>query len=160
MPTMTVEDAARAFLANDRIAVAGVSRTGDSPGNGIAERLKASGHTVFRVNPNADTIDGERCYPSVDAIEGGVDAVVSVTEKSHAGEVADQAVRAGAEWIWYHQGFGPVSFTDDAVKQAREAGLKVIAVGCPMMYDTPDVGHACIKTCFKWVGRIPKSIEV
>ncbi len=78
----TVAEATQDFLAQRRIAVAGVSRQkgGAHSGNGIYQRLKDRGYEVFAVNPNTDTIeDGEPCYRSLDAIPGGVDGVVIST---------------------------------------------------------------------------------
>ena len=57
-----------AFLSQERIAVAGVSRSGESVANAIYRRLKNSGHTVIPVNPNAETFDDQPCYPEVKSI--------------------------------------------------------------------------------------------
>lgn len=152
--------AASAFFALTRIAVVGAARKGDSPANGIADKLRTKGYEVFLVNPNAESIGEHRCYPRIDAIPGGVEGVVSVTPGAASADVARDAVRAGATWIWFHQGFGPVSFDAAGLTTAREAGLNVIAVGCPMMYLDPDVFHACARTVFSWAGRIPRSIEI
>ena len=69
--TATVDD----FLAQRRIAVAGVSRN-DGPhpaANLIYRRLKDTGHDVFAVNPNMPSFEGDPCYPDVRSIPGGVD---------------------------------------------------------------------------------------
>jgi len=158
--TMPVSQAARAFLDLERIAVVGVSRSGRSPANAIAAKLRATGHQVFPVNPNADRIDDETVYSTVDAVPGGVQGVVAVTPPAASAGIALQARDAGATWIWYHQGFGPVSFDDAGLSTAREAGLNVLAVGCPMMYLEPDGFHACAKTVFRWTGRIPRTVEL
>lgn len=160
MTTTPVTVAARTFLALDRIAVAGVSRRGASPANGIADKLRKTGHEVFLVNPHAETIGDHPSFPTIESIPGGVQGVVAVTAPAASVEVAEQAAKAGAQWIWFHQGFGPVSFDDAGLAAAREAGLKVIAVGCPMMYLEPDVFHACARTVFGWTGRIPKTVDV
>jgi predicted CoA-binding protein len=156
---METQKAVEEFLALKRIAVAGVSRSGESPANAIAQRFRETGHEVFAVNPEASEIDGHPTFPKVDAIEGGVEGVVVVTAKEKASAVAEQAARAGATWIWFHQGFGPVSFDENAIQTARQAGLHVISVGCPMMYCEPDKVHACAKSVFKFLGRIPKEID-
>lgn len=52
---------AQEFLAQKRIAVAGVSRPGASAANGIYDKLKATGHTVFAVNPKASQIGADPC---------------------------------------------------------------------------------------------------
>ncbi|MCA9653604.1 MAG: CoA-binding protein [Myxococcales bacterium] len=154
-----MDEATRTFLELKRVAVAGVSRSGRSPANAIAKKLRETGHEVFAINPSGETIDGEPSHPTVDAIEGGVEGVVVVTNPAQAKVIAEQAGRAGATWIWFHQGMGPVSFDDEALAAAREAGLQVIAAGCPMMYCEPDVFHRCARGLFRLVRRIPAEIE-
>jgi len=157
---MQMDEAAQTFLALRRIAVAGVSRTAKSPANAIAQRFREHDYEVFAINPSGETIDGHPSFEAVDAVDGGVEGVVVVTNPAHALEIVPQAARAGAAWIWFHQGMGPVSFDDEVLRAAREAGLNVIAAGCPMMYLAPDGFHRCARGLFRFFGRIPKEIEV
>jgi len=73
MTTATLTTKVNDFLAQKRIAVAGVSRNQSHHpvGNLIYQRLKKTGHDVFAVNPHMETFEGERCYPTVTAIPGG-----------------------------------------------------------------------------------------
>lgn len=50
---IAIDKAARDFLAQERIAAAGVSRSGKDAANDIYCRLQATGHTVVAVNPAA-----------------------------------------------------------------------------------------------------------
>jgi hypothetical protein len=70
MTTLAVK--AASFLAQSRIAVAGVSRTRQDAANLIYRRLKARGYQVFPVNPHASEVEGDPCYPSPATIPGGV----------------------------------------------------------------------------------------
>ena len=54
----TLREAAEEFLAQSRIAVAGVSRDSKQPANLIYRRLRDTGHEVFAVNPNAAEVEG------------------------------------------------------------------------------------------------------
>jgi predicted CoA-binding protein len=85
------------FLAQKRIAVAGVSREpgGKHGGNIVYQRLKERGYDVFAVNPNSDTVEGDPCYRSLAAIPGGVDAVVIATTPSAAASVAKECQELG-----------------------------------------------------------------
>ena len=157
---MQMDEAAQSFLALRRIAVAGVSRSNRSPANAIAQRFRDHDYEVFAINPSGETIDEQPTFATVDAVDGGVEGVVVVTNPKAALELVPQAARAGARWIWFHQGMGPVSYDDAVLAAARDAGLNVIAVGCPMMYLAPDVFHGCARGLFKLFGRIPKEIEV
>ena len=59
----TISEAASEFLAHKRVAVTGVSREPGSHGsNAVYKRLRDRGDEVFAVNPNADTVEGDRAY--------------------------------------------------------------------------------------------------
>src|SRR5512135_458722 len=86
------------FLAQKRIAVAGVSRDDSQhpAANLIYRRLKKTGHDVFAVNPNMQTFDGDRCYPDLRSIPGGVDGVVIVTRPDATERIVRECGDAGA----------------------------------------------------------------
>ena len=74
---VAIKQAASEFLANRRIAVTGVSR--DPKGHGanvVYRRLKDRGYDVVAINPNADRVEGDECYPDLTSVPGGVQAVV------------------------------------------------------------------------------------
>ena len=67
----SIKEAAEAFLANQRVAVTGVSRTPKTHGsNNVYRRLRDRGYEVFAVNPNADEVEGDRCYQDLKSIPG------------------------------------------------------------------------------------------
>src|ERR1051326_9636792 len=93
MNTTTLEAKVNDFLAQKRIAIAGVSRTHShhTAGNLIYQRLKKTGHDVFAVNPHMQTFDGDRCYPVLQSIPGSVDGGAGIsptTEKTRAGRAS------------------------------------------------------------------------
>jgi hypothetical protein len=157
----TLREAAEEFLAQPRIAVAGVSRDEKQPANLIFRRLRDAGHEVFAVNPNADTVeDGVRAYPAVSAIPGGVDGVVVVTPAEASAAVVADCVAAGVPRVWLHRGLGPGSVSDAAVAVGREHGLTVLAGGCPNMFGaTSDPGHRCMRRVLLATGKIPRTVE-
>jgi predicted CoA-binding protein len=58
-------------LANQRIALTGVSRTPKTHGsNTVYQRLRERGYEVFAVNPNAHEVEGDRCYKDLKSIPG------------------------------------------------------------------------------------------
>ena len=148
--------AADEFLAQRRIAVAGVSRDPKQPANLIYRRLRDTGHEVFAVNPNTAEAEGDPCLPKVSAIPGGVDGVVIVTTPEAASDVAEDCIAAGVERVWFHRGMGPGSLSEAAVSRCREQGINVIAGGCPNMFGaTSDTGHRCMRTMLQRTRRIP-----
>lgn len=154
---MTLLDCANEFLAQKRIAVAGVSRDGRQPANLIYRRLRDTGHEVFAVNPRAHEVEGDPCFASVTDIRGGVDGVVVVTPpEASAGVVAD-CVAAGVARVWFHRGMGPGSVTEDAVALAEKHGMKVIPSGCPNMFGaTSDPGHRAMLRVLQVSGKVPR----
>src|SRR5690242_1442932 len=92
------------FLAQKRIAVAGVSRNNSHHpvGNLIYQRLKRTGHDVFAVNPHMPTFEGDRCYPDLQSIPGGVDAVVIVTRPEIAERIVHDCSDTGVRRVWMH----------------------------------------------------------
>ncbi len=150
----TAAELAREFLAQKRIAVAGVSRSADSTANGICDKLEQTGHTVFALNPNATEINGRPCYPDVGAIPGGVDGVVLVTTPAASEQIVQQCIAAGVKRVWMHRSIGN-SVSAAAVAAANAAGIRVIAGGCPMMYQEPvDFGHVCLRWWCGLTGKI------
>ena len=55
-------------LAEKTLAVAGLSRDEKSMSAAVFKELKAKGYTLYAVNPNADSIRGEKCYPGMAAL--------------------------------------------------------------------------------------------
>jgi predicted CoA-binding protein len=159
MKTPSLETKVDDFLALKRIAVAGVSRDDQHhpAGNLIYRRLKLSGHDVFPVNPHMQSFEGDRCYPNVQSIPGGVDGVVIITRP----EVTEQIVRdcsaAGIRRVWMHQSLAKgSSVSPEAVEYCRQHDITVIAGACPMMYgDGVDVGHTCMRWIMGVAGRLP-----
>jgi predicted CoA-binding protein len=155
----TLREAADEFLAQRRIAVAGVSRDDKMPANLIYRRLRDHGYEVFAVNPNAEEVEGDRCYPDVGAVPGGVDGVVVATPPDASERVVEQCAGAGVPRVWLHRGLGPGSLTDAAVASGREHGLEVIPGGCPNMFGpTADPGHRCMRAMLRMGGKLPKEV--
>lgn len=153
----TLQEAVDDFLAQRRIAVAGVSRRGTDAANAVYRKLKAAGYETFPVNPNADTVEGDTCYHDVAAIPGGVDGVVIATKPEVAEQIVRDCARLGVRRVWMHRSFGAGSVSPEAERIGRDAGLTVIAGGCPMMFCQPvDFGHRCIRFVLGLTGGLPK----
>jgi predicted CoA-binding protein len=159
MKATSLDMKAREFLAQKRIAVAGVSsRNGHHPAaNLIYRRLKTTGHDVVPVNPHIQAFEGDRCYPDLQSIPGGVDGVVIITRPQTTERIVRDCDKAGVRRVWMHQSLGKGSSVSlDAVDYCRERGISVIAGACPMMFgDGVDVGHTCMRWILKLTGGLP-----
>jgi predicted CoA-binding protein len=159
MKTTTLDMKVQDFLAQKRIAVAGVSRDNSHRpvGNLIYQRLKKTGHEVFAVNPQMPTFEGDRCYPDVRSIPGGVDGVVIVTRPETTERIVRDCSDAGIHRVWMHRSIGKgTSVSPAAVEFCRQHDISVIAGACPMMYGPgADVGHTCMRWVLKLTGGLP-----
>lgn len=106
-------------------AVVGASRDTTKAGHTVYTRLKAAGYTVYPVNPSATEIDGDPCYPHLDALPAKPDCVVFVTPPS----VTEQAVHAAGHlhvpYAWMQPGAESVAATN----LATALGLRTISGG-------------------------------
>ena len=153
-----VKQAAAEFLAQKRIAVTGVSRSPKDHGaNVVYKRLRDRGYTVFAINPNADEVEGDRCYHDLKSVPDGVEGVVIGTSPHNAEVTMREAVDAGIGRVWMHRGPGTGSVSDEATSYGREHGVVVIDGGCPLMFDpTADGGHKFMHLF--GVGHMPKQV--
>ena len=145
------------FLSGKRIAVAGVSRGGDTAANGIFRKLRDCGYDVVPVNPNATQLEGVACYPDVGSVPGELDGIVIATHPGVSANVARQAIGRGVRRIWFHRSFGEGSVSPEAVDACARGGVTPIVGGCPLMYCGPvDFGHRCMRAWLGWRGRVPR----
>ena len=154
----TIVEAASAFLANRRVAVTGVSRTPERHGsNTVYRRLRERGYQVFAVNPNATEVEGDRSYPDLRSIPGGVEAVVIGTRPELAADTMHECAELGIRQVWMHRGPGAGSVSAAATASGRQRGITVIDGGCPLMFGpTADFGHRIVR--FIYAGNVPKHV--
>lgn len=156
----SVKNAAAEFLSHHRVAVTGVSRTPGSHGSNVVyQRLKERGYDVYPVNPRAEDIDGDRCFPDLHAIPGGVEAVVIGTRPERALATMAECDDLGIKNVWMHRSFGAGSVSDEATSYGREHGITVIDGGCPLMFEpTSDPGHKMIRWICRVNGHLPRTV--
>jgi len=125
------------FLDNEVIAVVGVSRKKDIPANGIFKKFKSAGYRVYPINPNADQIDGEKCYPDIQSTTEKPDAVLIAGPPEISKSIVSQCLQENIRHIWMHRGIGNGSYSEEAEKLCLDNGVEPITNGCPMMFVKP-----------------------
>ena len=155
-----IKDAASEFLAHNRVAVTGVSRTpGNHGSNVVYKRLRERGYQVFAVNPNANEVEGDRAYHDVRSIPHVVEAVVIGTRPNRAEETMRECAELGIKHVWMHRGPGAGSVSRTATAYGREHGITVIDGGCPCMFGpTADFGHKAMRAVLTLTGNVPKQV--
>ena len=158
---ITMKEATSEFLARKRIAVTGVSRNAKDHGSNLVyQRLRSRGYTVFAVNPNAGTVEGDPCYHDLKSIPGGVEAVVIGTRPETAEATVRECAELGIGYVWMHRGPGAGSVSPAATDYGRQHGIVVIDGGCPLMFDpTADGGHKVMRAIFTLTGKVPRRVS-
>jgi uncharacterized protein len=156
----TMKQATAEFLAGKRVAVTGVSRNPQGHGsNAVYQRLRDRGYQVFAINPNADEVEGDRCYPDLKSVPGGVEAVVIGTRPETAEATMRECADLGIGHVWMHRGPGAGSVSAAATGYGRQRGITVIDGGCPLMFDpTADAGHKAMRFMLTWTGKVPRHV--
>ena len=141
-----------------RSAVTGVSRHPENHGsNAVYRRLRERGYEVFAVNPHASHVEGDRSYPDLTSIPGGIGAVVIATRPEIAMDTMRECAELGIKHVWMHRGPGAGSVSAAATDYGRQHGITVIDGGCPLMFGpTADFGHKLIR--FIYARNVPKEV--
>ncbi|MFI1171703.1 CoA-binding protein [Streptomyces melanogenes] len=131
------QDTIRKILTEtgDTWAVVGLSSNERRAAYGVAAVLQRYGKRIVPVHPKAETVHGEQGYPSLDAIPFKVDVVDVFVNSELAGDIADQAVAAGAKAVWFQLGV----IDDAAYERTRTAGLDMVMDRCPAI-EIPRLG--------------------
>ncbi|HXY73813.1 MAG TPA: CoA-binding protein [Dehalococcoidales bacterium] len=110
------------------VAVVGASPDTEKASNRIFNYLKQHGYKVIPVNPNADKIGDNVCYPSLVAVPEKVDVVDIFRRSEDCDSVVQEAIDIGAKAVWMQEGI----VNEKAAEKARRAGLMVVMDHCIM----------------------------
>jgi hypothetical protein len=123
------------ILGLKNIAVVGCSRDPSKDAHRIPRYLKEHGYRIIPINPFADKILGERCYPSLlempDDLKSTVDVVDIFRPSRDVPPIVDQALELKKKYgrpkvIWMQLGI----VNEGAARNARKAGMTVVMDRC------------------------------
>jgi uncharacterized protein len=126
---MPIEDdnKIREILRNAKtIAVVGASQKPYRDSHRIAEYLKRQAYNVLLVNPRYSKIDGEPCYPNLQAIGKQIDIVDVFRNPDAVGEIVEDAIAIKAKTIWMQLGV----VNEQAARKAEAAGVYMVMDHC------------------------------
>jgi len=150
---MVTKAAINDFLSQEKLAVVGISRNSKKMGNAIFEELTKKKYKVYPVHPQAETLEGARCYPSLSALPEAVGGVVVVVPPEQTEVVIRDAHQAGIRKVWLQQG----AESPKAIEFCEQNGMSVIHGECILMYAEPQESihkfHRWVKGIF---GKLPK----
>jgi len=121
------------------IAVVGASANPDTPGFDYLLALQTFGYpgTIYPVNPRAQEILGLTSYPSLRAVPGGVDYVISCIPASAVLELVDDCAAKGARALQlFTARFSETGRAEGAelerrlAERAHAAGVRIVGPNC------------------------------
>ncbi|MFZ0454408.1 MAG: CoA-binding protein [Ignavibacteriaceae bacterium] len=150
---MIAQESIVKFLSAQNIAVVGVSRNNKKFGFSAFNTLKAKGFNVYAVNPNAELIDGDTCYKSLDLIPDKIDSVLVVLPPEKTHDIAKQAHSLSINNIWLQQG----AESDETISYCNDKGMNIIYKQCILMFTEPlSFPH----NFHRWVNKITRKLPV
>src|SRR5690606_9393300 len=93
-------DLSRLFAPRS-VAIAGASTNVDSPGHDYVRAIQAQGFAgpIYPINPRAESVAGLQAYPSVAALPGPADLVISCVPASAVLDLVEQCGAKGVPFL-------------------------------------------------------------
>jgi hypothetical protein len=150
---MTSKAAVQDFVAQRKLALVGASGKKAKFGNFALKDLRAKGFKIFPVHPQAHTIEGEPCYPSIAALPEPVDGVLVVVPPAQTEQVVRDAAAAGIRRVWMQQG----AESPAAIQFCAEHNISAVHGECILMFTEPAAWfHRAHRWVWKALGKLPK----
>jgi predicted CoA-binding protein len=126
MDAKLIED----FLEKSNVfAVVGASRDTGKYGHKVYRDLRAAGYKVYPVNPNADEILGDRCYPSLGSLPEKPQVVDLVVPPNVTKQIVKVCMKLGIKKVWMQPG----SESEVALNFCKENNIQVVHGVCVMV---------------------------
>ncbi|MCD6445834.1 CoA-binding protein [Candidatus Bathyarchaeota archaeon] len=110
-------------------AVIGASRDPKKYGHQVYKDLRKAGYKVYPVNPNANEILGDKCYPSLESLPEKPDVVDIVVPPKITEQIVKTCKKLGIRKIWMQPG----SESEAAIRFCEENGMDVVHGVCVMV---------------------------
>lgn len=141
------------FFASKKLAIAGVSRNTKKFGYLAYKHLKENGFDTYPINPHAELIDTDICYPGIAEVPDSADRLLILTHKEISGKLIEEAIKKGIKHIWVQQ----TSETPEIRSMANKKDLNIIYGKCIFMFAEPVKGiHKFHRNILKLFGALPK----
>lgn len=149
--TMVLKTVIDGFLAQETLALAGVSRSGGKFGNKVLRDLSGKGYKILPVHPEAVDVDGVRCYPSLADLPTAAGGLVLVVPPPQTERLVREAGEAGIGRVWMQPG----AESEAAIRFCEERGIDVVHGECIMMFAQPKGIHKAHRWLRGALGRLP-----
>ena len=116
------------------IAVVGLSDKPDRTSYMVSQAMQAKGYRIIPVNPNVESVLGEKSYASLADIDERVDIVNVFRRSEDTVPVAQETLRMKHKpnVFWLQQGI----FNEEAAALVQEAGIQAVMDRCIKVEDS------------------------
>jgi len=132
----------RILRTSKTVAVVGLSANWYRPSFFAAKYMQEHGYRIIPVNPQIDSVLGEKCHASLRDIPEPVDIVDCFRRSTEIPALAEDAIAIGAKVLWMQLGI----VNDEAARHASNADLDVVMNRCVK------IEHARILGGLNWAG--------
>ncbi len=108
------------------IAVVGLSNKPLRPSHGVALYMQQQGYRIIPVNPNLQSVLGEKAYASLKDVPEKIDVVNIFRRPEFVSEIVDQAIALRIPAVWMQEDV----IHEQAAEKARQAGIFVVMDRC------------------------------
>lgn len=108
------------------IAVVGLSDNPMRASYGVAAYLQSQGYRIIPVNPEVESVLGEKAYPSLSQVPEQIDLVDIFRRSEHVPPVVEEAIQKNVPAVWMQE----TVIHEEAAKKAREKGIFVVMNRC------------------------------
>jgi len=152
MTSPTTQADIQEFLDQNQFAVIGVSINPKHFARYVFQTLKGKGYNVYPVNPFAERIGDERCYPTVHSLPEKVDGAIILLPSNKVLTVLQDISDAQVARVWIQQH----SETPEAIQFCLDHKITVITGQCVLMFAEPIRGaHQFHRWIRKVTGSLP-----
>ena len=92
----------------------------------MSQYLQRKGYRIIPVNPNEQTVLGEKSYRSLADVPENIDLVDVFRRPEYVPEIVEEVIRLNIPALWLQEGV----VHQAAAKKARDAGIVVVMDKC------------------------------
>jgi len=124
-----IEQVKKEMLSKKIWAVIGATPDPKKFGYKIYNKLKEHGYTVYGINPNYESLDGDKIYSSLKDLPEKPECVDMVVNPKVTKAVLMEVEELGIEYVW----FQPGTFNKDVIRTAQEKNLNIVYDDCVLV---------------------------
>jgi predicted CoA-binding protein len=107
----------------------GASHDSQKYGYQVYNDLKNAGYEVYPINPNANEILGDKCYPSLEDLSRKPDVVDVVVPPEVTEQIVENCKKLGITKVWMQPG----SESEKAINFCKQNGIDAVYGVCLMI---------------------------